>query len=473
MNKKGIVATLLFGFLFLPHQASAGWQYEYFGDYVLAPIPSKTVVIDNVRPKVDEKINVKFKIRNGKNTVEGAKLKVYHLNHQKTVSQNLGCVNWDVKESHLLSTVDLPTYLPNQMYSGETSFFATEGNGFSRSNLMNNIVFVFEDGRNSLQLECKSTNYFVNLDDPKIDYADVILENIVAPQNIDLNVNSPIQINYTIKNIGKKQTMGFFQVCLERREEGTYPDSYPNRPAFCKQFRDVEEAIAAGGTYSGSFNLSPLTDSFSLNTSSKNYKLKPGRNRMVLHVNSEGTMFESNYSNNEFIFYIDAKGVVEPKKETITTNPVEEVKKEVPKTEPTKVSSPVSAPSTSPSTNQSIGEGDLLRSPLHASVYYYKNGKRHSFANRAVYATWYKDFSTLKTISVEQMEQIELGDPVSIKPRTLLLKFPLNPRVYEIVDEGILRHIQSEKEALTKYGADWNKKVIELPEIYFLFYRLQ
>ncbi|OGH68899.1 MAG: hypothetical protein A3J66_01495 [Candidatus Magasanikbacteria bacterium RIFCSPHIGHO2_02_FULL_47_14] len=454
MNRKFFLTSVLLGSqILVPQIASASWQYDYFGDYALGQVPSETVVIDNTRPKVDETINAKFQIRNGKNKVEGAKFKVYHLDHYRSLSETAGCVNWDTKDSHLLATVNLPNLSANQLYEGETSFVASANNGFSRMNGSNNIVFLFEDGNQSLQLGCNSSNYLVYLDDAKLDYADLIFENVTAPSEVDLASNAPIQINYTLKNVGKKQTMGSFQVCLERRAEGIYPDTYPNRPAFCKQFYGSGDEIQAGATFSGSFSLIPNSDSFSLNQFAQNYKIKSGRNRMVLAVNEQVLMSEEDYSNNEAVFFIDAKGNAEV--------PVKEVVKPV---ETTKTVSPVTP------VNSSFSEGDIVKSPMHASVYLYKNGKRHAFVNRAVYATWFKDFSNLKNIGVEQMEKIPLGEPVSIKPGTMLLKFPLNPRVYEVADEGFIRHISNEKQALDKYGADWNRKIIELPEIYFLFY---
>jgi len=62
---------------------------------------------------------------------------------------------------------------------------------------------------------------------------------------------------------------------------------------------------------------------------------------------------------------------------------------------------------------------------------------------------------------------------VPIKPGTMLLKFPLNPRVYEVVYGNTAKHIPNPAVAIASYGAEWNAKIIELPEIYSLFYLFQ
>ena len=115
-------------------------------------------------------------------------------------------------------------------------------------------------------------------------------------------------------------------------------------------------------------------------------------------------------------------------------------------------------------------DGTLLKSPLHTSVYYIENNKRRAFPNSQVYHTWFNNFDDVQTITVEQMEAIELGNPMSIKANTKLLKFPLNPKVYSVISGEVIRHIPDESTAKAMFGVNWNSIIIELPEIYFLFY---
>lgn len=115
-------------------------------------------------------------------------------------------------------------------------------------------------------------------------------------------------------------------------------------------------------------------------------------------------------------------------------------------------------------------DGTLVTSPKHPSVYEIQNGKRRGFFNATVYYTWYSDFKAVKTLTVEEIEAIELGTPMPIKENTKLLKFPLNPKVYAVMANETIQHIPDEATAVSLFGANWATKVIELPEIYFLFY---
>lgn len=118
----------------------------------------------------------------------------------------------------------------------------------------------------------------------------------------------------------------------------------------------------------------------------------------------------------------------------------------------------------------SYPDDSLLTSPEHSSVYQIVNGKRSPFVNSDVYFTWHDDFSNVQEISVAELESIELGNPMPVRPNTKLIKFPLNPRVYAVTDDNFIQHIPNEQTALSLFGPDWNSNIIELPEIYYLFY---
>ncbi len=123
-----------------------------------------------------------------------------------------------------------------------------------------------------------------------------------------------------------------------------------------------------------------------------------------------------------------------------------------------------------------ITDGMLLKSPKHTAVYQYQYGTRRPFASNKVYYTWYQNFENVTEITVKEMEEIKLGNPMSIKPDEALLKFPLNPRIYSVgVDsdygtEAVLRHIPHAGAATALFGDDWEDMIIELPELYYLFY---
>ena len=117
-----------------------------------------------------------------------------------------------------------------------------------------------------------------------------------------------------------------------------------------------------------------------------------------------------------------------------------------------------------------LPEGTLVTSPLHTSVYEIRDGKRHGFFSADVYHTWYSDFKGVRTVSVQELESIELGDPMPIKQSTKLLKFPLNPNVYAVTDYAYIQHIPDEQTAISHFGSLWASTIIELPELFYLFY---
>ncbi|PIR04063.1 MAG: hypothetical protein COV59_02670 [Candidatus Magasanikbacteria bacterium CG11_big_fil_rev_8_21_14_0_20_39_34] len=117
-----------------------------------------------------------------------------------------------------------------------------------------------------------------------------------------------------------------------------------------------------------------------------------------------------------------------------------------------------------------IADGTLITSPKHSSVYLVEGGKRRPFINESIYKTWYSNFKSVKTVSVEDVEAIELGDPMPIKSGTKLLKFPLNPKIYAVTKDSYIQHIPDVYTAQMLFGANWGNEIIEIPEVYYLFY---
>ncbi len=116
--------------------------------------------------------------------------------------------------------------------------------------------------------------------------------------------------------------------------------------------------------------------------------------------------------------------------------------------------------------------GDLIKASGPAVYYYSTNGKRFVFPTEKTYKTWYADFSSVKTISDADLAAISLGGNVTYRPGVRLVKVTTDPRVYAVSTNGVLRHINSESVAATLYGADWNKKVDDLPDPFFVNYNL-
>lgn len=119
--------------------------------------------------------------------------------------------------------------------------------------------------------------------------------------------------------------------------------------------------------------------------------------------------------------------------------------------------------------------GDLFKESGSTAVYYYAdNGKRYVFPTSAIYFSWYSDFSTIKTVSHGTVTAVPFGGNVLAKPGTYLVQFVsmdtpfrvLDPKVYVLSSAGQLRWITSASTAASLYGADWERKIVAVPEVY-------
>jgi len=117
--------------------------------------------------------------------------------------------------------------------------------------------------------------------------------------------------------------------------------------------------------------------------------------------------------------------------------------------------------------------GSLIRSASVSAVYYCgADGKRHAFPHERVYFTWYKDFSTVKTVTDEEMAAIPLGKNVTYRPGVKMVKIESVPNVYAIDKGGVLRWITSPSIAAALYGKDWAKQVDDLSIAFFGNYKM-
>ncbi len=119
--------------------------------------------------------------------------------------------------------------------------------------------------------------------------------------------------------------------------------------------------------------------------------------------------------------------------------------------------------------------GDLFKESGSTAVYYYgTDGKRHVFPTQAIYFSWYSGFSGIKTVSHETVTSAPLGGNVIAKPGTYLVQFVsmdtpfrvLDPKIYALEASSQLRWVTSASAASALYGADWEKKIIAVPEVF-------
>lgn len=122
-------------------------------------------------------------------------------------------------------------------------------------------------------------------------------------------------------------------------------------------------------------------------------------------------------------------------------------------------------------TPTALSVGDLIKSPLSTSVYYYgSDNKRHLFPNEKTYKSWYTDWSGIKSVTASQLQGIALGHNVTVRPGTVLLKIETDPKVYAVEPGGLLRWVPTEERALTLYGEAWAARIIDVPLVFWVDY---
>ncbi|MFA6446832.1 MAG: hypothetical protein WCW31_01080 [Patescibacteria group bacterium] len=121
---------------------------------------------------------------------------------------------------------------------------------------------------------------------------------------------------------------------------------------------------------------------------------------------------------------------------------------------------------TMPATNS------LIKGSLSTVYYYASNGKRYVFPTEKTYKSWYgEDYSKVVKIDDVTLGTIPLGGNVTYRPGVKLLKITTDPKVYAIAAGGTLRWVKTEDLAKNYYGADWAKKVDDLPDPFFVNYK--
>ncbi len=121
----------------------------------------------------------------------------------------------------------------------------------------------------------------------------------------------------------------------------------------------------------------------------------------------------------------------------------------------------------------SVTGGDLIKLATSSSVYYLgHDAKRYVFPNDHTYFTWYANFNNVKTVSQDQLAAIPIGGNVTYRPGVKMVKITTDPKVYAVSKNGILRAIASEAVAAGLYGSNWNKMIDDVPDPFFINYRV-
>jgi hypothetical protein len=127
--------------------------------------------------------------------------------------------------------------------------------------------------------------------------------------------------------------------------------------------------------------------------------------------------------------------------------------------------------SIAPSIAQAATINTAIRGTSTDTVYWYANdGKRYVFPNTTTFYSWFPNFNTVQTISDSELYSIAIGGNVTMRPGANLIKVTTDPKTYAVSRGGVLRWVTSEYLASQLFGANWNTKVVDVPDAYFTNY---
>lgn len=124
-----------------------------------------------------------------------------------------------------------------------------------------------------------------------------------------------------------------------------------------------------------------------------------------------------------------------------------------------------------PTTASAASFGDLIKGTSLSTVYYYgSNGQRYAFPNEKTYFSWYKDFSTVKTISDSELASITLAGNIVYRPGARWIKITSDKKVYVVSTTGKVRWVENEATAKGLGGDNWNAHIDDVPDVFFTDY---
>lgn len=120
-----------------------------------------------------------------------------------------------------------------------------------------------------------------------------------------------------------------------------------------------------------------------------------------------------------------------------------------------------------------LNEWSKFRGETLPGVYIVKpDGTRSVFPDELTYFSWYDSFDDVVVVKDNQLNKLELGSRITIKPGSYLVKIQSVPDVYEITDGPVLHHIPDEATAAARYGDDWATWVRDIPVVFFSDYTI-
>ena len=114
--------------------------------------------------------------------------------------------------------------------------------------------------------------------------------------------------------------------------------------------------------------------------------------------------------------------------------------------------------------------GDLIKASGPAVYYYAADGQRYTFPTESTYKTWYADFSSVKTITDDELAAITLAGNVVVRAGTKLVKIATVPKVFAVEPNGQLVWVKTEAAAKALYGDNWGAMIVTIPDGFWTNY---
>ena len=106
----------------------------------------------------------------------------------------------------------------------------------------------------------------------------------------------------------------------------------------------------------------------------------------------------------------------------------------------------------------------------NSSFYYIgKDGKRYIFTTPETYNSWFKGKTEVKKLTLEQIQKIELGGNITVRPGNLITTSTA-PGAYLVQKGGTISFVE-EKVLKQIFGSNFSSRVINLPNYYFTNYK--
>lgn len=115
--------------------------------------------------------------------------------------------------------------------------------------------------------------------------------------------------------------------------------------------------------------------------------------------------------------------------------------------------------------------GTLLKTDESSAVYILgSDGMRHAFPTEREFMSWGLSFDSVLVVSVSTLAAYDLGDNVTMRPGTYLVKLQASPNVFAVEPGGVLRWITTADLARELYGTLWESRLVDVSDAFWANY---